>query len=325
MWQDPAWLAEVHDWIGTQLGQLGRRVTGPIEQPHVRFWATALRIDTDTGPVWFKATGPGIRYEIGLEAALARLAPSSVLRPLAVDVDRGWSLMPDAGTSLWTVMDRDPGLRHWERALPEYAELQRSTADHVDELFAVGVPDHRPDAMPALLSAMLDDTDTVRVGAPGGLFFDAYDALRALERRDFAKWCTRLAGYGVPPTLQHDDLHEGNVFVRDGGYVFFDWGDSCVAHPFSSLMVVLRQCVRRYDLPADDPALCRLQDAYLEAWTAEHDRDALHEACELAMRITPLCRAYAWRRALVGVEPEVSAIHALTTWLSRLLDQPVDR
>jgi Ser/Thr protein kinase RdoA (MazF antagonist) len=28
----------------------------------------------------------------------------------------------------------------------------------------------------------------------------------------------------VDRTLQHDDLHDGNVFVRDGRYLFFDWG-----------------------------------------------------------------------------------------------------
>ena len=54
-WTDPAWRAEVDAWVGTRLEELGLGITGPVEQPHIRPWATALRIPTDGGDVWFKA------------------------------------------------------------------------------------------------------------------------------------------------------------------------------------------------------------------------------------------------------------------------------
>ena len=62
-------------------------------------------------------------------------------------------------------------------------------------------------------------------------------------RPEFADACDRLAAYGIPETVQHDDLHDGNVFVRDGRYLFLDWGDSCVSHPLHSLVVTLRAIV----------------------------------------------------------------------------------
>ncbi|MBX6724117.1 MAG: phosphotransferase, partial [Dactylosporangium sp.] len=37
----------------------------------------------------------------------------------------------------------------------------------------------------------------------------------------------------VPVTLQHHDLHGGNVFQT--GQVF-DWGDSVIGHPFGVLL-----------------------------------------------------------------------------------------
>ena len=48
----------------------------------------------------------------------------------------------------------------------------------------------------------------------------------------FAELCERLAGYGVPETLHHDDFHDANIFVCGDRYTFADWGESCVAHPF---------------------------------------------------------------------------------------------
>jgi Ser/Thr protein kinase RdoA (MazF antagonist) len=41
---------------------------------------------------------------------------------------------------------------------------------------------------------------------------------------DVAGWADRLDEYGIAPSLNHDDFHDGNVFLRDGQYVFFDWG-----------------------------------------------------------------------------------------------------
>ena len=36
---------------------------------------------------------------------------------------------------------------------------------------------------------------------------------------EFAAKCDRLASFGIPETLQHDDFHDGNIFIRDGRYL----------------------------------------------------------------------------------------------------------
>ncbi len=52
--------------------------------------------------------------------------------------------------------------------------------------------------------------------------------------------CRELVAYVIPETIQHDDLHDGQVFVSERALSHFDWGDSCVSHPFHSLTVILR-------------------------------------------------------------------------------------
>jgi hypothetical protein len=100
-WEDPAWLAEAHAWIREHVD-----VTGEIERPHVRAWSTALRVPTAHGPVWFKASAPALAHDGPVTAALARIRPDAVLTPLAVDVRRGFVLLPEGGETLRMVRER---------------------------------------------------------------------------------------------------------------------------------------------------------------------------------------------------------------------------
>ena len=102
--------------------------------------------------------------------------------------------------------------------------------------------------------------------------------------------CGELTHYGIPETIQHDDLHDGQIFVRDGRYVFFDWGDSCISHPFHSLTVTLRASAAKLDLEPGGTELRRLRDAYLEPF------GDLREAADLAYRTGTVARALAWDR-----------------------------
>ena len=297
-WFDPGWRLEALGWVEGQLGRLGRRISGPVEQPHLRPWSTALSVPTDEGLVWFKAGGPGNRYEAGLLDLLGRWSTPHVLAPLAVEVDRGWLLLPDGGTRLRETLDGGPGLEPWARILGEWASLQRELAPRAAQLIAAGVPDRRPAAMPGQLEALLDDP--IAQLQPSDR-----DRLHALLPA-YARWCEELDALGISPSLQHDDLHDGNVFVGPGGDRFFDWGDSSVAHPFGTLLITFRSIASRGlgGGEAERRALSRLRDAYLERWTDRHAHTELVTAVPLAMRIAIVGRALSWRGALSGIPPD---------------------
>lgn len=319
-WTDPHWRDTALAWVGDRLGRHGRRVVGPVE-PRVRPWSLVWRVPTDAGNAWFKANNPGTRHEPALLDTLARLAPGRVLDPIAVDADRGWSLLPDGGPSLRDALGGDRGLLvRWERVLPEYADLQRTVAPRAGELLALGVPDHRPEVLPELFEALLDDEESLLLGAEDGLDAGAYERLRA-HRTEFAEHCRRLADSGVAPSVQHDDLHDGNVFVGDDGHRFFDWGDASVAHPFGTLLVTLNSVAHAFDLPAGDRTLARLRDAYLEPWSDRHDRATLRGAARLAVRVTRVSRSLSWRRALATPDPaRARYASAVPGWLTELFE-----
>lgn len=299
-WRDPAWRAATLAWAGEQLAAQGLEVEGEPEQPHVRIWSTAFRFPLrDGGTAWLKATGAGSASEPALTAALGRRVPGSVLVPLATDQERRLMLLPEGGERL---RQHGSDVGTWAALLQTYAALQVEMVGHAGELLALGVPDLRPAALPALVADLLDDDAALLAGRPGGMD----PATRARVRADLpahAAACRELAA-GVPASVQHDDLHDGNVFVAAGRYRFFDWGDASVAHPFLSLLVALVTASAVLGQPAGSPALRRLRDAYLEPWAAYGSRRELREQCDLALRVAPLARALSWRRILDGVHPD---------------------
>jgi hypothetical protein len=292
-WTDPAWLASARAWAAERIADCGCTISGPIEQPHVRWWSTVLRIPTSGGLLWMKASQPMYAFEFRLMPFLAERCPALTQEVIAADADRCWMLSRDAGTRLREATDR-PAVDHWADLLPRYAELQMDMAAQRPALEGMSVPDRTLAVLARDLRATVEEPEMILQGDPRGLTEEQLGALRA--RLDaFDADCAALAALGIPETLQHDDLHDANAFVRDDGYVVFDWGDACISHPFHTLAVTLRAVANRYELEPGGPEVRRLVDAYLEPWQRVAPAEDLRRAAELARRTGTIGRAMAYR------------------------------
>jgi len=202
--------------------------------------------------------------------------------------------------------------------------LQRRLESHADSLLAVDVPDHRPTAMPDMLDTLLGDGTALRVSPTESVDPETRARLRALQPQ-YERWCLELAGSHIPPTLQHDDLHDGNIMVTDDGYRFFDWGDASVAHPFVSLLVTENSIEHRYGVSRRSSDMQRLRDAYLESWTDMYSRPDLSHLVLLARRVGVVSRAASWQRALADASDKdlVEYDFPVAGWLAELLDPDV--
>jgi aminoglycoside phosphotransferase (APT) family kinase protein len=183
--------------------------------------------------------------------------------------------------------------------------LQLAVAGEAKRLLRLGVPDERLAGLPARFARVLEDRDTLLVARADGLNESEYERLRD-STAEVERLCRELAGYGIPETIQHDDLHDGNVFVRDGRYVVFDWGDSCVSHPFHTLVVTLRATAWRFDLEPGHSTLVRMRDAYLEPFAPCGSRAELLEAFDTAYRVGTIGRALHWYRSVAARVPHLS-------------------
>jgi hypothetical protein len=227
--------------------------------------------------------------------------PERVLAPLAVHVGRRLVLLPDGGQTLRAAGGAG-SVKAWEAMLRDYARLQLELVPRAAQMVDLGVPDVRLERLPGLVRDLLADDEALLIDRPDGLSEEVRDRL-VTELDRFAALCRRLADFGVPATLQHDDLHDANVFVGDGRHRFFDWGDAVVSHPFVSLLVPLRVAQSALGVSNGDAVLLRLRDAYLDVWLDHGGLPALREQVDLALAVGPLQRALTWRRILRGVHP----------------------
>jgi hypothetical protein len=301
VWTDPTWLQDAHAWIGEELARLGVEPTGEITQPHVRPWSTVLRVQASEDDLWFKANLPSLAYEAAVLSIFdqGRLGPIPPL--LAVDLERGWILMGDAGVRLRELVAEERSLDRWLALLPLYARLQIESMREVDRFVAAGVPHRRLDDLPDEYASLLDE---VR-----GLDPEELARLRGLEPR-VQEMCDELAELAIPDAIQHDDLHDGQVFFRNGDYVFADWGDSCVSHPFFSMSVTLEgQLAWGLDDIENSTDLRPFAAAYLEPFSSYGRTPELGSALATALRLGWVCRAINVQRWALALGPQDGAEH----------------
>ena len=320
-WTAAGWFDEASAWIQSQLQQLDIQVLGPMAQE--RAWAIScvMRIETSIGDVYFKATPPFMAQEAVAMREVSRRYPDLLPPPLATDTERGWTLMPDFGGELLIHL---PDVSRWEAALRQFARMQVEQVDEVDAWLARGIPDRRLSRMAELTDPLITMSAQILAGDPPGLTATEVEALRALPLK-MKLLCANLASYGVPHTLVHGDLG-GNILARGDQYVFFDWTDVCIAHPFFEMATMMDMVYDASRLPRHDAtdARARLRDAYLEPWTAYESMARLVEAFELSKSLGALHQAmsYMWILMNVAADARWELESGLAMWLRRLLPAP---
>lgn len=273
-----------------------------MELVHDRPWSRVLRVPTADEDLYLKQCASVQAFEVPLTVALAARWPDRVPEVVAADPERAWLLLLDAGTRL-----RESGdVVTFVRALKLYGELQREEAARVEELLALGLPDVRLPIVAAGYEPFFEDDH--------GLEREEAARLRRLAPR-FHELCAELDAFGLPDSIQHDDLHDGNVFVRDGRVAIFDWGDASVAHPLWSLVKPLRDA---RDRGLDPEPFCA---AYLVAWTAVEPEERLRAALRVAVPVGIFAYAFQVRRLLGFLPAEERLVRApyLADQLRRLL------
>ncbi len=313
-------MAEVTEWVRRRAGAAGFRLTGERAQTHAEPWSSTVRFGSDSGVLWFKVNGPGTVAEPALLGVLARHVPDLAPELVAVDLDRGWTLMRDAGPTLRRIATPDQSWDRWDEILQRYASAQLALAEHLDELRATGIHDVSPAAAPGVAVELIELL-SARSEASGGLSADQVvtltSALPGLEA-----WCLELAATGIPTTINHDDLHSNNVCVGPHGTRIIDWGDTGLSHPFATMLATLNSIAWHAELGRDDPRIVRMCDAYLEPFSGFADRPTLRRWVGLARQVGCIGKAVSYLSAFEGApsSAEADLDWPVRGWMLELLD-----
>lgn len=304
-WARRGWHKEAAGWVTRQLAQAGHPLNGPL-QP-VRQWSLScvLRADTAVGPFYFKTVAdlPLFVNEARTVSKLAQLYPRHVVTPLAVDRERDWMLLPELAEMVgWSAP-----LAQRQAFLQQFGQLQVTAVTHVDELLAAGCLDRRL----AWLATQIEPLITNEL-ARSYLTAEEQAQLQASIPR-LQTLCQELAAFAIPETLVHGDLHGGNVAVQGADFIYFDWTDACISHPFFDMLSIFME--------RDTAVQSQLRDAYLAQWTGFAPLPRLLAAWSLAEVLGAVHHAISYWQIVAHLEPHSrnQLENWLQWWLRRVL------
>jgi hypothetical protein len=207
-------------------------------------------------------------------------------------------------TAIRPIQDIGP----WNPVISLYAELQVELAHHVEEFIALGVPDCRLAALPAIYARLLADEASLMIDQPKGLTSTEVTALKALTPR-FTQICEELAAFGIPASLNHGDFHDGNVLRQNGRITFFDWGDAKISHPFVSLRTCFVSIEIALELAdyAFTPEMAALLDRYLAPWQRFASKEKLLAAYRYSKSVAAIITAFSWHQTITHLQPPFRA------------------
>jgi len=311
LWHDPAWQKQAHAWIHAEAQKKSIEITGEIEQPHMYPWSTVLRVLSNEGTLFFKATAAATVYESALTQKLAEWHPDCMPELIAVDTEHGWMLMRDGGEQLRASIRPTQDIKPWSPIISRYAELQIRLAERTAEILALGIPDRRPAVLPALFEKLLADEASLIIDQEKGLTFAEFQQLRDLAPR-FEQICTELTAFGIPDSLNHGDFHDGNVLLKNGRITFFDWGDASLTQPFVSLRTffVSIEISLKLDEYAFTPEMTALLYRYFEPWQKFASKEKLMTAYRYSKPVSSIVSTLSWYKTISGLDGALRAEYA---------------
>lgn len=298
------WLQELFRWAQEQIAGCGLRLSGAFRQLNASPAFSLIRLETDCGAVWFKATGEPNAHELPITLALTQLFPQWMPKIFGVHAAwNGWLSAEAEGASL----DGTADFAAWERIAEELAEMQISSIGKTDELLAAGCRDLRMAALAeridAFIACMSELMAAQKKPAPAPLDRTELQVL-ALGLHEA---CAMLQGFELPDTIGHTDFNPGNIFVSEDGCFFLDWSEGAVSNPVLTLQY-LREYLSRSGV--EEPAGGeKLALAYSRCWTKRNSTSEIGHALTLAPLVAVFAYALStdsWR----SIDPEIDCKRA---------------
>lgn len=281
----PGWIEELFGWLDEVMRPFGLCATGKFEQRTASPTFSLLRIETNRGAVWFKATGEPNAHELPISVALDRLFPNSVPRILGVHPNwNAWLSEEAPGHTL----DHFRSVGAWALAATSLAKLQIASVPKTHILREAGCQDLRFHQLEAQIAPFLrraGELMSLQAKEPPKVLRDP--ELRFLGDCLKAAF-SELAKHKMPSTLGHLDCNPGNILVSPCACRFLDWAEASVTHPFFTFAYILEHA--RRNLAGPDAPDDVLASAYLRPWQSFFSRETLAQA----LAYSPLLAVFAY-------------------------------
>jgi hypothetical protein len=215
---------------------------------------------------------------------LAGLYPGRIPVPIAVRPGEGWILLDDFGDP----SDGEIPLAEQTRLVRDFAQLQIDSSQKIELLLVAGCKDRRLQVMLSQIESLFSDEIAL-----GPLQLEERTKLQQSAPR-LRELLTDLTSLSIPYAILHGDLHAGNVIPHEDSFLYFDWTDAAISHPFFDMIHIFRE--------EDEAQKHALQEAYLSAWEARYPASDVRRAWELAGVLYGFYHAVSYQTIARGVE-----------------------
>ncbi|MCW8409623.1 aminoglycoside phosphotransferase family protein [Legionella sp. PATHC035] len=265
-------------------------------------WSNVIRFPTSKGNVYLKQPAPLIAQEAKITQLLAAQFHANVPMVIATNEELHCFLMNDAGQSLREYLQNEFQPVLLRQAIQQYTAMQRSTENHIESLFALGVPDWRLDKLPQIYDYLINQMAFLKAE---GMNDNELQTLHDL-RPQIASEIDCLSRFQIPETLVQSDFHTNNILIdpKTKKLTFIDLGEIVITHPFFSLHTFLRQSITHHGLNELDQTYHQLQETCFENWLDLASKEQLIEGLMLAKKLWPIYSALVFYRILHSVDQE---------------------
>ena len=273
-------------WIEQELKPSGKTWNGEFRQFHATPSFALIRFATNSGAVWFKATGAPNQRESNISRCLSTLFPAYTPEILSFRDDwNAWLTDEIQGTGLASCGNYET----WCQVAKSLAQLQIASIGRTPAILRSGAHDARSAKLISQITPFFSEIERlmdVQVKAvPPRLTASELQLLAGRMNEALAQ----LQALPVPDTLNHFDLNPENVIVRSADAKFLDWAEAAIAHPFLSFEYLRRHFSRQFGEEAGRAG--ELLDAYAQEWRALVAESAFHQAMELLPLVAPFAFA----------------------------------
>ncbi|MEU5539313.1 phosphotransferase, partial [Streptomyces sp. NPDC020362] len=189
-----------------------------------------------------------------------------------------------------------------DQALACLARFQRETAGRTQELALLGCPDRGLEHMLADMEALAARTDLLGT--------EEARALRAVLPA-LASLLHDVSRAGLPATLVHGDVQQDNAGWTGESWMFIDWTDCGISHPFVDLVRPLKT--------ASAAEWTRARAAVASVWADLVPERELGVALDAAPALGAAYQAEGHRRIVDAVGPGDGFLELVQDWVHRLV------
>jgi hypothetical protein len=292
-WEKPGWFRRAESWAIEQLDALRIEVTALAQQIKGAWpYSCVFRLSTTAGDVYFKAVAQSQANEPALIPHLSKRWPANVPELLAADLSSRWMLMRDFGGVDLKQLDDT----YHAAAVQLFAKLQIDSIN--DDWSTYGCEDRRLPRIARHMQELMSDSAALQPDREERLTDEEIARVRDISM-EYQRLCEQLDSYALPGTLVQQDFRFNNVRVaNDNRFIFYDWADSVVSHPFFSMTRYLNYV---HPVERREPLI----EAYLKPWASFASMDHLHDAFAIARRLNAMYQAVRFHIAMGRAEPNV--------------------